>query len=58
MSMVMVVRFSESLALPLASGLGEPDYGDGGLAVSVVGSSRYSGFNWETIKSWVEVNVV
>ena len=25
--------------------------GDGGLAVSVVGSSRYSGFNWERIKS-------
>ena len=31
--------------------VGEPDFGDGGLAVSVVGSSRYSGFNWERIKS-------
>ena len=32
--------------------------GDGGLAVRVVGSSRYSGFNWERIKSWVEVKVI
>ena len=32
--------------------------GDGGLAVSVVGSSRYSGFNWERINSWVEVKVI
>ena len=32
--------------------------GDGGLAVRVVGRSRYSGFNWERIKSWVEVKVI